>query len=309
MYLLDFRSENIGHSLFDTLLVWLPHWYMYRNKAGGSFPFEHVVSDSLHGCLESSTFWFCEILRSMDAFGTDPFELPPPPDVKMTLYCYETLYVSHVALQRTLRYPEALPKSVFDEFRDIMFERYGLPRNRNGTASSAAGTVVTEKRRRMSRRVSILLYAHEPSGRRVWEGMNDLVDSARTNGKYSHVDLLVVRDFDVPIQEQATLFNTADGFVMTHGAQMANSIFAVDGAVFYELGCLIPSFLGNSHFMRLLGGTYKGVQACPSKRPKPDDVCLRCDADLLYGNFSMSNAGFERMLDGMLDKLSTYTNG
>ena len=307
MYLLDFRSENIGHSLFDTLLVWLPHWYIYRNKAGGHFPFKHVVSDSLHGCLESSTFWFCEILRSMDAFGTDPLELPPPPDANTTLYCYETLYVSQVALQRNLRHPDSLPKSVFDEFRDVMFERYSLPRNRNGTVSSAAGTVVKNEGRRMSGRVSILLYAHEPSGRRVWEGMNDLVDSARTNGKYSHVDFTVVRDFDIPIQEQATLFNAADGLVMTHGAQMANSIFAVDGAVFYELGCTIPGFLGNVHFMRLLGGTYKGVQDC-SKVSKPDDVCLTCGSDLLYGNFSMGNAGFERMLDGLLVKLAANTN-
>ena len=214
MYFLNFQ-KNIGHSLFDTLLVWLPHWYIYRNKAGGNFPFKHVVSDSLYGCLESSTFWLCEILRSMDAFGTDPLELPPPPNANTTLYCYETLYVSHVALQRNLRHPDSLPKSVFDEFRDVMFERYSLPRNRNGTVSSAAGTVVKNEGRRMSGRVSILLYAHEPSGRRVWEGMNDLVDSARTSGKYSHVDFTVVRDFDIPIQEQATLFNAADGLVMT----------------------------------------------------------------------------------------------
>jgi len=308
VYLLDFRSENIGHSLFDTLLVWLPHWYTYRNKAGGNFPFEHVVSDSLHGCLGNSTFWFCDILRSMDAFGPDPFELPPPPDANTTLYCYETLYVSHVALQRNLGYPDALPKSVFDEFRDIMFERYGLPRNRDGTASAAAGAFADGAKGREGRRVSILLYAHEPSGRRVWEGMNALVESARTNGNYSHVDFSVVRDFDIPIREQAALFNAADGLIMTHGAQMANSIFAVDGAVFYELGCRIPSFLGNPKFMRLLNGTYQAVQKACSKRSKPDDVCLRCGADKLYGNFSMSGAGFESMLDGVLDKLSTYSN-
>ena len=56
--------------------------------------------------------------------------------------------------------------------------------------------------------------------------------------------------------------------------------------------------------MRLLNGTYQAVQTECSETSKPGDVCLRCDADKFYGNFSMSGAGFERMLDGVLDKLS-----
>jgi hypothetical protein len=293
VYLLNFRPENIGHSLFDTMLVWLPHWDYYRTRHNNIFPFKGLLSDSLEGCLTTNdSFWFCEILRAVEAFGMNPIELPPKPN-NTTLYCYESLYISHLAAQRQMRYPQWLPKRVFDSFRDVLFEEFKLPRSRsykignNIQEGSASQNANSTKR--------ILFYAHEPSGRRVWNGMNDLIHNAKGQPKYSNLQFDIIHDFNIPITEQAKLFNAADAHVMVHGAQMANSIFSVDGTFFVEIGCRIPVFIGNQGFLNLIDGNYMSVQQCLGKSNVP---CLVCEGnDLTYGNFTMTSDSFERLMD------------
>ena len=114
-------SDNIGHAFFDHLLTYLPYWHSFRRS--GSFPFQSVTSLSYPGCLSSNRGWYCEVLRAMDAFG-GAIEVYPPSiskdDHNTTLYCYKKVYVNHLALQRTLRYDEQIPKSIMDEFRDLL---------------------------------------------------------------------------------------------------------------------------------------------------------------------------------------------
>mmetsp|Transcript_13673 Transcript_13673/g.29778 ORF Transcript_13673/g.29778 Transcript_13673/m.29778 type:complete len:92 (+) Transcript_13673:155-430(+) len=78
--------------------------------------------------------------------------------------------------------------------------------------------------------------------------------------------------------EQALLFNDADALIMIHGAQMANSIFAVDKTLFVELGCYIPTFIGNLEYMALVDGDHDAIQKC---RPNTNenDICVVCDED------------------------------
>ena len=84
---------------------------------------------------------------------------------------------------------------------------------------------------------------------------------------------------------------------------MANSIFAVDGTFFVELGCYIPTFISNPEFMKLLDGEYRAIQKCegsvPAKVP-----CLVCDGnDDTYGNFTMKSEAFETLVDQVLQRL------
>lgn len=86
-------NMNIGHSLFDWLLIYLPHWHAFRQN---NFPVGGVISHVMDHCIDSSTFWFCEVLRAMDAFG-GAAQLPPEPN-NTTLYCYKSLYLIHIVM-------------------------------------------------------------------------------------------------------------------------------------------------------------------------------------------------------------------
>eukprot|EP00978_Attheya_sp_CCMP212_P019008 scaffold52711_cov63-Attheya_sp.AAC.1 len=89
---------------------------------------------------------------------------------------------------------------------------------------------------------------------------------------------------------------------------MANSIFAVDGTSFVELGCVIPTFVGNPKFMHLIGGTHVNVEKCSesSSQKESGDVCVICDGgdEAINNNFTMTHAGFETMVDNVLSSLN-----
>jgi len=68
--------------------------------------------------------------------------------------------------------------------------------------------------------------------------------------------------------------------IMVHGAQMANSIFSVEGTMFVELGCRIPSFLGSQTYLSLIDAKYLGVVACAKGGNREDNVvCLECEEE------------------------------
>ena len=202
--------------------------------------------------------------------------------------------MNHLALQRTLRYDEQISKLIMDEFRDMLFARFSLKRER-----AFHNNINNDSNEGKPKR--ILLYAHEASGRRVFLGMNDLISEIRP--KYPNVEFSVVGDFGAySVVEQANLFNTNDAMVMVHGAQMANSIFAVDKSLFVELGCEIPTFIGNEMFMRLLDGRHIQVEECEDGRY--DEICVVCNTtDSVYGNFTMTSKGFQTLIDTVLNEM------
>ncbi len=63
---------------------------------------------------------------------------------------------------------------------------------------------------------------------------------------------------------------------MVHGAQMANSIFSVEGTMFVELGCRVFEFLGSQNYLKLIGGKYTMVQLCWKGESSEKDFCLDC---------------------------------
>jgi hypothetical protein len=304
---INFDEGNIGHDLFDYMFSYLPHWYEFRKN--NTFPFRGVVSHhSYSGCLSNSnTYWFCEILRAMNAFGGVP-ELPPEPD-NTTLYCFKSLVVTHLSLQRSLRVPGLLTKEIFDTFRGILFEKFDLPRDRDihhkdVGSLPAVGRGTSDASRTNRTRTRILFYAHERSGRRVWNGMYDLIHHIKDLPKYSNVKFDYVYDFGaLSTREQAFLFNRADILIMAHGAQMVNSLFSVDKTLFVEMGCYIPTFVGNKNYQSLIDGHHKYVQRC-STDSKEDSICVVCPTrgDHTYNNFTMTNLAFELLIDTVLEE-------
>mmetsp|Transcript_9719 Transcript_9719/g.21624 ORF Transcript_9719/g.21624 Transcript_9719/m.21624 type:complete len:510 (+) Transcript_9719:77-1606(+) len=293
-------NMNIGHSLFDYLLVYLPHWYAYRSN--NNFPFGGVISHVMDGCLdEDNSFWFCEILRSMNAFGEDAIQLPHQPD-DGTLYCYKSLYLIHIAhWQKKYAFEGHLTKKpVFDTFRDLLFDEFELKRGREYHLQEK----MNETQHSSMRQKRLLFYSHAPSGRRVWNGMNELIERYRNEPKYKkEVHFHIVHDFGAySAREQAALFNEADAIVMVHGAQMGNSIFSVDGTLFVEIGCRIPTYIGNPLYMALLEGQYKIVNRCKGGLNKT--ICLTCvGKDDDYDNFTMTSSAFQSMVDDVLVEL------
>eukprot|EP00804_Cyclotella_cryptica_P005277 CCRYP_015782-RA/>CCRYP_015782-RA protein AED:0.11 eAED:0.11 QI:658/1/1/1/0.5/0.2/5/1652/486 len=285
---------NIGHSLFDYLLIYLPHWHIYREQE--NFPFGGVISHVMNDCLlDTNTFWFCEILRTINAFGEKAQQLQPEPN-NTTLYCYKSLYRIHIAMWQRM-YTKFLTERVFDDFRDLLNQKFNLDRKRDYFS-------IQTSRNEIKR---LLLYSHAPSGRRVWLDMNDKVEKYKHHPKYEEkVDFHIVDDFgSFSAAEQASLFNSADAIMMSHGAQMANSIFAVDGVLFVEMGCQVPVFLGEPAYMALLRGQYRNVTKCESENH--DLMCLVCEGDTNYddyNNFTMTDVGFQTMLDYVIAELT-----
>ena len=125
-------NMNIGHSLFDHLLVYVQHWSIFRRQ--NKFPFSGVASFTFDQCLDegegASQWWYCEVLRAMDAFG-GAHEISLLPNIApSTLNCFEKLYTVHLGLPRINGYgADVMPsKEVFDEFRQVLFDRFDLPR-------------------------------------------------------------------------------------------------------------------------------------------------------------------------------------
>ena len=270
------HNMNIGHSLFDHLLVYVRHWFLFRRQ--NKYPFSGIASLTIHQCLSDNTKqWYCELLRAMDAFGGAHEVSVIPTKDSTTLNCYENLKVVHLALPRIMEVEKSMPsKGVFDEFRRVLFDKLNLPREREFRYH------LQQKQRSLSRTASkkVLFYAHEPSGRRVWSNMNALLDKVKNLPKFKDLEFATVYDFGVlSLKEQAQLFNENDVMIMVHGAQMANSIFAVDGTLFVEVGCDIPEFMGEKTYLSLIGGRYAQVKSCTNNDDDPKLACVKCDLD------------------------------
>ena len=266
-------NMNIGHTLFDHLLVYVRHWFLFRHQ--NKFPFSGIASLTIDQCMNgNATHWYCELLRAMDAFGGAHEVSVIPKKGSTTLNCYEKLYTPFLALPRIHGYSnETMPsKEVFDEFRRVLFDKLNLPRD-------IAFRHLQKKQRVMSTTATkkVLFYAHEPSGRRVWSNMNELLAKIKNQTKYKDWEFTTVYDFGVlSLKEQAQLFNEYDVMVMVHGAQMANSIFAVDGTLFVEVGCAIPQFMGVETYLSLIGGRYAQVLSCNNYKYDSKLACVEC---------------------------------
>jgi len=320
-------DSNIGHDMWDHLLTYLPHWYEFRfGGGGGNFPIDGVISHNFRNCMGGShvdynidntgvdpnndhggnPYWYCQILRAIDAFGgVEEIKLPDPMDPRMnsTLHCFEKLLTLHLSWPRNHGYSmDSMPnKTVFDAFRDVLFDKFDMPRHHrrsmrgNGGISEEAQDATGEGHSTISRSGNsnndssnnqphrkILLYAHEPSARRVWTNMNSLLANYQNNTKKKqNIMFQTIHDFgNHTVREQALLFNDADAMIMVHGAQMANSIFSVEGTMFVELGCRIPSFLGSQTYLSLIDAKYLGVVACAKGGNREDNVvCLECEEE------------------------------
>jgi hypothetical protein len=273
------HNMNIGHSLWDHMLTYLPHWFMFR--AQNNFPFDAVASFSIENCLsDNTTQWYCELLRAIDAFdGAAELNLKPRENAKVkVLNCFERIFTTHLALPRMNDFQAHImpSKQVFYEFRRVIFDKFELPRGINYLQQviqhDGSSTVSRQTAAATSKR--LLLYAHEPSGRRVWTNMRQLVANAQRKSRYTTWKFTTVHDFGVlSLRQQARLFNQHDVLIMVHGAQMANSIFTVDGTVFIEIGCDIPPFLGEETYLSLIGGRYGKVVGCEEDG---NEICLKC---------------------------------
>ena len=265
------NNMNIGHSLWDHMLAYLPYWFTFR--AMNNFPFDAVASYSFENCLSDDTSqWYCSLLRAMDAFGGAPEVNMVPHDNSSVLNCFDRLYTPFLAFPRLNGYSVgSMPsRQVFDAFRQVLFDKFNLPRPINVRSQFLdvdGGPAAQSKK--------ILFYAHAPSARRVWTNMDELLANVRNQSKYKDWSFDSVYDFGtLSIEQQAHLFNTHDVMIMVHGAQMANSIFAPDGSLFIEVGCNIPGFLNGEKFLSLIGGRYGQVVSCEF-RPE-DSACLDC---------------------------------
>jgi hypothetical protein len=119
------HNLNIAHSLWDYLLVWLPHWFIFHSQ--DKFPFNGVISVSpSNSCMTEGTpiTWFCQLLDAMNAFGGVPkLSSDVAPKNSTTLNCYErVLTVNQVRPRLNGFHPDTMPnKTVFDEFRNVLF--------------------------------------------------------------------------------------------------------------------------------------------------------------------------------------------
>lgn len=294
--LLSFKANDRESSLFDTLFTYLPYWHVYRNEG---YPFDHVFSKSVQGCLSHSRNWFCELTHQMGAFGyarETNWE-----ETQSTLYCFKNLYYNQLEYQRTLSHPRQITKQIMDEFRDEVFNHFGLPRPRDRKE-------MIEKDRKLAMR--ILLYSNASSGKsdkNRWDNLDKLVRKAK--GKHPHVDLHIVPDFDIPIAEQARLFNSADAVVMATGDQMANAIFVPDDTIFVELACGSQSLTNNPRFMELIAGSATNVASYTTSscsEASSDATCISCVAD--QSSFTMSDSSFGALIDDIVQRHSGKTS-
>jgi hypothetical protein len=185
-----------------------------------------------------------------------------------------------------------------DEFRDEVFNHFGLrPRDRKE---------IIEKDRKLATR--ILLYANKSGDKNRWDNLDQLV--RKVTGKHPHVDFHIVQDFDIPIAEQARLFNSADAVVMATGDHMANSIFVPDDTIFAELACGSPSLTNNPRFMELIAGSATIVDSYTtsscSESGSDAAFCITCLQD--KSSFTMPSASFEALIDDIVQRHSGKTS-
>jgi hypothetical protein len=280
--LLNFKANDRESSLFDTLFTYLPYWHLFRQKG---YPYTHVFSKSVQGCLSHSRNWFCELTHQMGAFGYATEIMWEP--THATLYCFRRLYYNQLEYQRSLSRPNSITKPIMNEFRDEVFRHFGLPRPRDRKE-------MLGKDRNLAMR--IVLYANESSDKNRWDGVNKLVEKAR--GKHAQTDLHIVADFDIPIAEQARLFNSADAIIMATGDHMANAIFVPDDAIFAELSCSSLSLTNNPSFMELISASVISVSGCSSDTI----MCISCSAD--QSSFTMSDSSFLALIDDIVQRYS-----
>ncbi|KAL7441076.1 hypothetical protein ACHAXM_007958 [Skeletonema potamos] len=291
--LLSFKANDRDSALFDTLFTYLPYWHVFRK---GGYPFDHVFSKSVQGCLSHSRNWFCELTHQMGAFGyarETNWE-----ETHATLYCFKNLYYNQLEYQRTLSHPGQITKKIMDEFRDEVFSHFGLQRPRDRKE-------MIEKDRKLAMR--ILLHANTSGDKNRWDNLDKLVSSAK--GKHPHVDLLIVPDFDIPIAEQARLFNSADAVVMATGDHMANAIFVPDDTIFAELSCGSLSNTNNPRFMELIAGSATNVFSITTSscsESSSDGTCISCLED--QSSFTMSDYSFQALVDDIVKKHSEKTS-
>ena len=354
-FLLQFNQYDMEQSLFEMLLTYLPHWDNWlngndededyeeseeENSSGNTkgFPFDSVISHSLQGCLSHSHNWFCEILHQMYAFG-EAKEIPWESDDN-TLYCYRELFYNQVGYQRNLNHEGLVTKENFGEMREMLFRKFALPRRR--TVEDRLAEKEYEKIHGGGKNkqaangheddTKIIFYDNKLSDQTVWNQMEVLISKARELEKYSHIKFVTVKDqvfVDLPVAQQARLFNQADAIIMAHGQHMANAIFAVDGTSFVEVGCKVQSLIGQPKFMELMDGKYRAVERRGSTSPVEtsgstegdgdeeveeeeegggsrllsDDVCVVCKGREDDSNFTMTPAAFEKLIDDVVASL------
>jgi len=163
-----------------------------------------------------------------------------------------------------------------------------------------------EKDRKLATR--ILLFANKSGDKNRWDNLDQLV--RKVKGKHPHVDFHIVQDFDIPIAEQARLFNSADAVVMATGDHMANSIFVSDDTIFAELACGSPSLTNNPRFMELIAGSSTSVDSyttssCSESRSDAA-LCITCLQD--KSSFTMPSASFEALIDDIVKRHSGKTS-
>lgn len=285
--LLSFKANDRESSLFESLFTYLPYWHVFRKKG---YPFDSVFSKSVQGCLSHSRNWFCELTHQMGAFGyarETNWE-----ETHATLYCFKNLYYN----QQTFSYSRLVTKQIMDEFRDEVFSHFGLPRPRDRK------DIIEKDRQQLAMR--ILLHANENGDSNRWDGLDALVKSVK--GKHPHVDFHIVQDFDLPIAEQARLFNSADAVVSATGDHMANSIFVPDDTVFVELSCGLLSRTSDSRFMELIAGSAISVSSSSCSDSKSDAPCISCLAD--QSSFTVSNDSFAALVDDVVQRHKEKTS-
>lgn len=285
--LLSFKANDRESSLFEFLFTYLPYWHVFRKKG---YPFDSVFSKSVQGCLSHSRNWFCELTHQMGAFGyarETNWE-----ETHATLYCFKNLYYN----QQTFSYSRLVTKQIMDEFRDEVFSHFGLPRPRDRK------DIIEKDRQQLAMR--ILLHANENGDSNRWDGLDALVKSVK--GKHPHVDFHIVQDFDLPIAEQARLFNSADAVVSATGDHMANSIFVPDDTVFVELSCGLLSRTSDSRFMELIAGSAISVSSSSCSDSKSDAPCISCLAD--QSSFTVSNDSFAALVDDVVQRHKEKTS-
>ena len=288
--LLSFKENDRESSLFDSLFTYLPYWSVFRKDG---YPFERVFSKSVQGCLSHSRNWFCELTHQMGAFGYAKEVMWEP--THATLYCFKSLYVNQLEYQRSLSHPMQITKHIMDEFRDEIFSHFGLPRPRDRKE-------MIERDKKLAMR--IVLYANnESSDKNRWEGLDKLVDNSKR--KHPHVEFYIIHDFDVPIAEQARLFNSADAIVMATGDHFANSIFVPDDTIFAELSCSSRSPTNNPRFMELISGSAINVSSSTSSECS-ESICISCMED--QSSFTMSDKSFQSLVDDIVEKHSAITS-
>lgn len=352
-FLLQFNQFDMEQSLFEMLLTYLPHWDNWlngndvddafvedeseENSSGNTkgFPFDSVISHSLQGCLSHSHNWFCEILHQMYAFG-EAKEIPWESDDN-TLYCYRELFYNQVGYQRNLNHEGLITKENFGEMREMLFRKFALPRRRTVEDRLAekeyekihgGGGNTNKNDDGHEDDTKIIFYDNKLSDQTVWNQMEVLISKARELEKYSHIKFVTVKDqvfVDLPVAQQARLFNQADAVIMAHGQHMGNAIFAVDGTSFVEVGCKVQSLIGQPKFMDLMDGKYRAVERCGSAiktsgstggdgddevdegegggRYLSDDVCVVCKGGEDDSNFTMTPAAFEKLIDDVVASL------